>query len=106
MLGLPVCAGILEVHQVFSEGKDLNFFLVGLIDHLRHILLIKVSGIHSAFIHLTKTDKERYVKTADLYSREQCLDLIEYLLEAQNQLRITAFSKISLETILLHVMLQ
>ncbi len=90
--------------RVFSEGKDLTFFIEGLITHLRQILLVKISGIHSNFITLTKAEKEKYLKNASFYSHEQCLDLIEYLLEAQNQLRITAFGKIYLETILLHVM--
>ena len=91
-------------HQVFTEGKDLTFFIEGLIDHLRQILLVKVSGIDSSFMTLTPGEKEKYFHAASLYSREQCLDLIEYLIEAQNQLRTTPFGKVSLETILLHVM--
>jgi DNA polymerase-3 subunit gamma/tau len=91
-------------HRIFSEGKDITFFIEGLIEHLRQILLVKVSGVNSSFMTLTDLEKEQYKQAADFYSREQCFDLIEYLLEAQNQLRLTAFSKISLEAILLHVM--
>jgi DNA polymerase-3 subunit gamma/tau len=91
-------------HRVFSEGKDLTFFIEGLIDHLRQILLVKLSGVNSSFMTLTDSEKEKYAQAASLYSREQCLDLIEYLIEAQNQLRTTPFGKTSLETILLHVM--
>lgn len=91
-------------HRVFTDGKDLTYFIEGLIEHLRQILLVKVAGVNSAFIALTESEKEKYVHAASLYSREQCLDLIEYLIEAQHQLRVTAFGKISLETILLHVM--
>lgn len=91
-------------HRVFSEGKDLSYFIEGLIDHLRQILLMKISGPASPFSHLTEAEKEKYVQAARLYSQEQCLDLIEYLLEAQNQLKTTAFGKVSFEAILLHVM--
>lgn len=91
-------------HRIFSEGKDISFFIEGLIDHLRHIMLVKVSGTNSAFMTLTESEKEKYAHSASFYSREQCLDLIEYLLEAQNQLRTTVFGKIALEAILLHVM--
>jgi len=91
-------------HRVFSEGKDLSFFIEGLIEHFRHILLVKVSGVNSSFMTLTESEKEKYAHAASLYSREQCLDLIEYLIEAQNHLRTTAFGKVALETILLHVM--
>lgn len=90
--------------RVFSEGKDLTYFIEGLIDHLRQILLVKLAGPASPFMHLTDAEKEKYAQTARLYSQEQCLDLIEYLLEAQNQLRTTAFGKTFFETILLHVM--
>jgi DNA polymerase-3 subunit gamma/tau len=75
-----------------------------LIDHLRQILLVKLSGVNSSFMTLTDVEKEKYAQAASLYSREQCLDLIEYLIEAQNQLRTTPFGKTLLETILLHVM--
>lgn len=90
--------------RVFTEGKDLSFFIEGLINHLRQILLVKVSGINSPFMTLVESDKEKYALAASLYSREQCLDLIEYLIEAQNKIRTTPFGKIALETILLHVM--
>ena len=91
-------------HTVFSEGKDLTFFIEGLIDHFRQILLIKVAGIQSNLLQIVEEEREKYAKAALLYTREQCLDLIEYLLEAQNQLRTASFGKIALEAILLHVM--
>lgn len=91
-------------HRVFSEGKEISSFLEGLLDHLRLLLLIKVSGYDSPYLGLNKSEKEKYQIAADLYSQEQCLDLIEYLLEAQNQLRTTTFGKVFLETVLLHLM--
>ncbi len=90
--------------RVFSEGKDLTYFLEGLIDHLRQILIFKLSGRQSPLLTLTESEKDQYEQTALLYTQEQCLDLIEYLLEAQGQLRLSSFGKISLEAILLHVM--
>ncbi len=90
------------VDRIFSEGKDLTFFIEGLIDHLRQILLIKVSSHPSA--HLTDNERKKYHETAALYSKEQCLDLIEYLLEAQNKIKSSAFGKVCLEVTLMHVM--
>lgn len=92
------------VHQIFSEGKDPLNFIEGLIDHLRQILMVKISANDLTGTFLTEAEKQQYLNNALLYTQEQCLDLIEYLLEAQTQLRLTAFSKISLEAILLHVM--
>ena len=90
--------------RVFAEGKDLSFFIEGLIDHLRQILLFKISGRNSPLLALSESEKDQYEEASKLYAQEQCLDLIEYLLEAQNQLKHSAFGKTSLETILLHVM--
>lgn len=91
-------------HQVFSEGKDLPYFIEGFIDHLRQILLIKMVGPDSPLITLTESEKERYRRSAPLYSQEQCIELIEYLIAAHQQLRTTPFGKVALETLLLHVM--
>ena len=91
-------------HRVFSEGKDLAYFVEGLIDHLRHIALFKLSGSDSPLLALTEAEKEQFEQSARLYTQEQCLDLIEYLLDVQNQLRSSTFGKFSLEAVLLHVM--
>lgn len=91
-------------NQVFSEGKELSYFVEGLVDHLRLILLIKTAGIDSSLISLTLGEKEKYKATIPLYSTEQCVDLIEYLIQAQIQLRSSPFGKVFLESILLHVM--
>ena len=90
--------------RLFNEGKNIPDFIDGLIEHIRHILLIKVSGPQANGISLSSLEKEQYVETAKLYSQEQCLDLMEYLLDAQAKVKTTAFGKIALETILLHVM--
>lgn len=90
--------------RVFFEGKDISFFIEGLIDHLRNILFIKVTGAPSSLIVLSESEKKKYLQVATFYSSEQCLDLIEYLLDVQNQLRTTTFVKTYLEMILLHVM--
>lgn len=90
--------------QVFSEGKDLTFFIEGLISHIRTILLLKLSNRDSPLLVLTDLEKNQYEKTAKFYTQEQCLDLVEYLLEAQEQLKLSGFGKFSLEAILLHVM--
>lgn len=90
-------------HRVFSEGKNLTYFIEGLIDHFRTILLIKTAGADSSCLSLSEADKQKYREAAQLYSQEQCLNLIEYLLEAHNQMRFSLSERMTLETILLHV---
>lgn len=90
--------------QVFSQGKDPFNFIEGLVEHLRTILLVKLSKLDATFIPLSPTDRQRYEESAKLYHQEQCLNLIEYLMTANQQMRLATSSKIALETILLHVL--
>lgn len=91
-------------HKVFMEGKEFSFFIDGLINHLRQILLVKLSGIDTLSHFHSEEIRQKILKSASIYSKEQCLDLIEYLLNMQHQLRQGAPNQISLEIILLHVM--
>lgn len=90
--------------RIFSEGKDLLHFIEGLIEHFRTILLVKLAGTDSPLLILSSAEKELYLAAANLYTQEQCLDLIDYLIEAQNQIRFSASGRIALEAVLLHVM--
>ncbi len=91
-------------HRIFAEGKDLSHFIEGLVDHFRHILLIQLSGKNSPLLSLSPKEKELYEESARLYTQEQCLDLIDYLIESTQHIRFAHSSKIALEAILLHIM--
>lgn len=91
-------------HRVYSEGKDLTHFIEGLIEHFRTILLIKLSKQEGPFLTLTQEEKERYAAAARLYTQEQCMDLVDYLIASQQQIRSATFGKVALEALLLHIM--
>lgn len=92
------------VNQIFTQGKDLIHFVESLIEHFRTLLLIKLSGTNAPFLTLSETDKGRYDASAKLYTQEQCLTILDFLIEAQAQIRFQASSRIALETILLRIM--
>lgn len=92
------------VNQVFSQGKDLLFFLEGLIEHFRNILVVKLSGKDTPLLNVTSIDRQRYEASSQLYRREQCMNLLDYLIEAQNQIRFSSSSRIALEAVVLHIM--
>lgn len=89
-------------HQVFSQGKDLIHFIEGLTEHYRTILLTKIGGKEN-LLFLSPQEKEQYHSIASLFNQEQCLHLIDYLIQAQQQLRFNTSNKIALEAVLLHV---
>jgi DNA polymerase III subunit gamma/tau len=91
-------------HQVFSEGKDLVHFVDALTEHFRNLILIKLSGKDAPFLSLSELERNNYVISAKLYSQEQCATILDFLLEAQSQIRITSSGRIALEGILLRIM--
>ncbi len=92
------------VDQVFAQGKDLLYFVEGLTEHFRNILVVKLSGKGSPLLKVSSADRDRYEISAQLYRKEQCMHVLDYLIEAQNQIRFTPSSRIALETIVLHIM--
>jgi DNA polymerase-3 subunit gamma/tau len=58
----------------------------------------------TSLLTLSPSEKEKYEITAHLYTQEQCLNLIDYLIEAQQTIRFAPSPRITLEAILLHVM--
>lgn len=91
-------------NQIFSEGKDVTQFIESMTDHFRTLLLVKLSGPSAPFLSLSENDKMRYEASAKLYTQEQCLTILDYLVEAQNQIRFQTSGRIALEAILLKVM--
>jgi DNA polymerase-3 subunit gamma/tau len=91
-------------HDIFSGGKNLAHFVDGLIGHYRNILLIKIGAKEESFSEISVTERKKYEATARLYSQEQCLSVIDYLIQAQNQLRFASSSRIALEAILLYTL--
>lgn len=90
------------VHQLFSSGKNLNHFLDELIEHFRIHLLIKIHG--NDFSATLPSEKEKYLQANAHYSQEQCLYILDLLLEAQQHLRSLPFKQIALEMLLVKIL--
>jgi DNA polymerase-3 subunit gamma/tau len=87
--------------EIFSSGKDLSYFLDNLIEHYRCLLKLKLTG--SASFSTAKL-KEQYIAASIIYTEEQCLYILDFLIHWQSQASKTSFKRISLEMILLHVL--
>ncbi len=91
-------------HEVFSQGKDLVHFIEALVEHFRNLLVVKLTGPNASELILSESDRTGYSQSALLYTQEQCLNLLDYLMEAQQQVRYAPSSRIALEATLLHIM--
>jgi len=90
--------------RIFSEGKDLLHFIEMLTEHFRNILVVKLSGPNASILSLSETERQKYEETAKLYRKDQCLTLLDYLVDMQSKIRFSPSSRMALEAILLHIM--
>jgi DNA polymerase III subunit gamma/tau len=91
-------------HQIFAQGKDILHFVEDLAEHFRTLLLMKLGGPQAPYLQLSSSDSIQYEISSKIYSQEQCLNLLNYLLEAQNQIRFNPSPRLALEGILLHIL--
>jgi len=90
-------------HQIFSQGKDVAHFIEDLIEHFRTILIVKLSGKEAAFLYLSPEEREKYSLSAQLYDQDQCLTILDFLVEARNQ-RQASSARTVLEALLLRIL--
>lgn len=91
------------VQKITQQGKSLETFLEGLLEHIQHLLHIHLIGINSYKSHLPYGTSETYAVQASYYTKEQCEYLLEYLVEGLHRLKTTPLKGVALESILIHV---
>lgn len=92
------------VNTLFAEGKDFQHFVEMLTEHYRNLLLIKLSVDSAAFLELQPSLESTYKETALLYTKEQLLDILDMLFNAERAIRDAPSSKVALEALLLRIM--
>ncbi len=91
-------------HQVFSQGKDLLHFVESLTEHFRTLLLIKIADQNAPFFSLSTSELEKYAQSSKLYTQEQCLTILDYLIETLDKIRFMPSGRIALEALLLRIL--
>ncbi len=90
--------------RIFSQGKDLQHFVEMLTEHFRNILAVKLAGPGAEFLPLSPAERKKYEASAALYRKDQCMTVLDHLIEKQNAMRGALSSRISLEALLLWIM--
>jgi DNA polymerase-3 subunit gamma/tau len=90
--------------RVFSQGKDVTHFVESLTEHFRNLLMLKLTGVKVSSLSVSSADREKYEASAKMYSQEQCLSILDFLIESQQQNRFSAMGRVGLETILLRIL--
>ena len=86
--------------DIFTSGKDLSYFIDNLIEHYRSLLKLK---LNAPVVFPTTRLEQQYSSSTSLYTQEQCLYILDFLIHWQQQIGKTPFKRVSLEMILLHI---
>jgi DNA polymerase-3 subunit gamma/tau len=86
---------------IFSSGKDLSHFFDCLLEHYRNILKAQMQ---IPLEEMPSSLQEKYQMTAGLYTEEQALYILDYLLSWHESVNKTPFKRVSLEMVLLHIL--
>ncbi len=91
------------VEKVFKEGKNLTHFTEFLLSHFRTLLLVALGGKEASSLTLSEEELKHYLSAAKYYTREQCVWIIDMLLEAQTQIRQSPSKRFFLEALLMRI---
>jgi len=95
-----IAAAFTVSHEVYEGGKDIPHFIEGLAEHYRTILMLKLGVPHT----LTAAQKTAYEHAATLYSKQQCLAILEHLSGPIQEVTKFPWKQIHLEMILLNIL--
>lgn len=87
---------------IFSSGKDLSYFLDCLLDHYRNVLTVQLGLV--AVQEIPPSLLPSYQLSAKLYTQEQTLYILDYLIQWHQHSSKTPFKRVTLEMILLHLL--
>lgn len=90
--------------RLFKEGKDLGYFLEGLIDHYRHLLILKLTEPPFPLVNIDEGTKKKLWDASQKLTREELLTLLDFCLELQQELKNFSSPKIALEALLLKIL--
>ncbi len=93
------CASALEIFdQMIEQGKDLKQLSKDLVEHFRHLMVIKIGGKNlSKLIDYPSAIKEILLTQSEKFLLEDILKAIDFLIESQETARITESQRLSLE---------
>ncbi len=87
--------------RIFSTGKDLSYFLDCLLSHYRNVLSIQLK---QASEEIPTYLIPKYGESAQCYTQEQCLYILDYLMHWHSHIQKTSFKRVTLEMLLLHIL--
>lgn len=91
------------VENIYHYGYDLQHFCQGLLQFLRHLILIKVSPASEGMIELPEEDLKELKKLAEKFYFDQLNYLFSILLKGEEEISQSTFPRVMLEMTLIRM---
>ncbi len=91
------------LEEISISGVDIDNFCVAVMQYLRYLLLVKMSGdiIEKSFSNLSKEDQKQIAELADMTSKKQLFLFLKEMLEASQSIKYSSIPILSLELVVI-----
>ena len=92
-----------KLNDIITQGYDLYEFILGLLEHLRNLLLIKVGTITEDVSEMSSNYLDLYNKQSNYFAIEDLLRMINLTNATEIQLKRASYPRILLESLLIRL---
>ena len=93
-----VSRGLDLVDRLFRQGHDLDEIILGILEHLRNLLVVKASPDAEALLGAAALELDRYRKQAEGFEAEDLLRLSQLATQMEQSVKHSALPRVQLET--------
>jgi DNA polymerase III subunit gamma/tau len=91
-------AGLDLVHNILHQGYNLDEVTLGIIEHLRNLLIVKAAPDATEILDTAAMDLERYRTQCERFQTEDLLRLTQLATQMEQAIKTSALPKVQLET--------
>ena len=93
-----VSRGLDLVDRLFRQGHDLDEIILGVLEHLRNLLVVKASSDAEALLGAAALELDRYRQQAEDFEAEDLLRLSQLATQMEQSVKHSALPRVQLET--------
>jgi DNA polymerase-3 subunit gamma/tau len=93
-----VPAGLDLVHNILHQGYNLDEIALGILEHLRNLLIVKAAPDATGILDTAAMDLARYRTQCERFQTEDLLRLSQLATQMENAIKTSALPKVQLET--------
>lgn len=92
------------LEKINTSGMDLKKFYADLILHFRNMNVIKLCGIDTAIVNISRSEKALIFKIVESLSDGHLKNILQYLLNEESLIKYTTHTRTAIELVLLNLM--